>query len=202
MAEDRGGTPLHPELHPELQAIADELRAASDRLGALHLRISEGAWTRRPPGGGWSPAECVAHLNLTHEAFLPGLRAAMEEARARAAATPAPPVRFRRGLLGWLLWRTMGPPARMKVKTGAAFVPTGDDPPGVLKERFDAWQAELVALVEGAEGLPVGDVRVPSPFAKKVTYTLFAAFGIMARHEHRHLWQAEQAFEAAEGEAP
>jgi hypothetical protein len=197
MADERGPGSESPSLHPELGAIVEELRAATDRLAALHGAIPPESWTRRPSTGGWSPAECVAHLNLTHQAFLPGLRSGMEEARARAAARPGAPVLFRRGLLGWLLWRTMGPPVRMRVRTGASFVPTGEDPPELLKARFDQNQAELMALVEGAEGLPLGDVRVPSPFAEKVGYTLFAAFGIMARHQHRHLWQAEQAAEAA-----
>ena len=177
-------------MNAQLQEIRDELRSARDRLHRLAGSLSDDAWSRRPGPDRWSPAECVAHLDLTSAAFVPLLREGLD--RARALGGP-PPSRYRRDPVGWLLWRTMGPPVRGRVKTIAPFVPRGDLPPEALIAEFDRHQEELGSIVVSADGLPLGRVRIPSPFAERVRYNLFSALSILPRHQHRHLWQAERA---------
>lgn len=177
-------------MHPQLQAIADDLHGARDRLRRLAATVPEPLWTRRPDPHRWSVAECVAHLNLTSAAYLPLLDSALAEAR--ALREPAPR-RYRRDPLGWLLWSVMAPPVRMRVRTTAPFVPEATASPQELVREFDHLQEEQLRRVEQADGLPLGKVRVPSPFDARVKYNLYACLGILPRHQHRHLWQAEQA---------
>jgi hypothetical protein len=177
-------------MHPQLQDVADELAAARARLDALAGRVPAEAWSRRPAEGRWSPAECVAHLNLTSEAFLPPLREAVE--RARDLDGP-PPARYRRDPVGWILWWMLRPPVRLRVKTSAPFVPGGEAEPEALRADFGRLQDELAGVLEAADGLPLGKVRIVSPFDPRVRYNAYAAFSILSRHQHRHLWQAEQA---------
>lgn len=177
-------------MHPQLQTIADELRGARERLHALAADLPEHLWNERPDPDRWSAAECVAHLNLTSAAYLPLLHKGL--ARARALGEPAPR-RYRRDPLGWLLWRSMGPPVRLRTRTAAPFVPGEAHAPAELVEEFDRLQEEQLRAVEEADGLPLGRVRVASPFDPRVKYNLFACLGILPRHQHRHLWQAEQA---------
>jgi len=180
-------------MHPQLAAIVDELDAAQRRLHRLAERVPTDAWARRPDPQRWSVGECVEHLNLTARAFMPPLRDGLAEARRLGGPAPA---RHRRDLLGWLLWRTLPPPVRYaKVKTTAPFVPGGRTPPAELLADFDRLQAEQVALVESADGLPLGRVRVPSPFAENVKYNLYSALSILPRHQERHVWQAEMVAE-------
>jgi hypothetical protein len=180
-------------LHPQLRAICDEFDAASDRLRWLIADVPEPAWSRRPDPARWSVAECIAHLNLTSRAYLPLLDDGL--ARARTSGGPAPG-RFHRDLAGWLLWKTMGPPARIRTRTTAAFVPSGEEAPTELVAQFERLQRELLARVNNADGLPIDRVKIPSPFNARLKYNLFAALTILPRHEHRHLWQAEQAWRA------
>lgn len=177
-------------MHAELQDIVDEFASASARLLALQQRLAAEAWARRPAPERWSPGECVAHLNLTSEAFLPLLRSALAEARRDGRPAPA---RYRRDLLGWVLWRVVGPPARLKSTTATPFVPTGTRPGPSLVADFERLQTTLVALAREADGLPIDRVRIVSPFDPRVRYNTFAALSILARHQHRHLWQAERA---------
>ena len=177
-------------MHPQLAAIVDEFDAAQRRLHRLAERVPEDAWARRPDPRRWSVGECVEHLNLTARAFLPRLRDGLAEARRIGGPAPA---RHRRDVLGWLLWRTLPPPVRVaKSRTTAPFVPGGRLPPAELLADFDRLQAEQIALVESADGLPLGRVRIASPFAEKVRYDLFSALSILPRHQERHVWQAEQ----------
>ncbi len=176
-------------MHPQLQVIADEYRAAGDRLRKLVSAVPEQWWTRRADPDRWSVAECVAHLNLTSAEYLPRI----DQAIAKAEQIPArPTASYRRDPIGWLLWRAMGPPVRVKAKTTAPFVPTNVRSVSALIQEFEKLQEEQLQRLARADGLPLGDVRVASPFNDKVKYNLYSCFSILPRHEHRHLWQAEQ----------
>lgn len=180
-------------MHPQLQAIADEFRTAGERLRSIASEVPEQWWTRRADPDRWSVAECVAHLNLTAAAYLPLLDDALE----RAQSLRARPTRsYRRDPVGWLLWRMMGPPVRVKTKTSAQFMPANVRSVAGLIQEFERLQQELLRRIERAEGLPLTRVRVASPFNEKVKYNLYSCFSILPRHEHRHLWQAEQVAKA------
>lgn len=180
-------------VHPELQVIADEFRDAGRRLRGLVSTVPEQWWTRRADPDRWSVAECVAHLNLTAAAYLPLL----DDALARAQALPAQPTRsYRRDPVGWLLWRMMGPPVRVKTKTTTQFMPTNVRSVAGLIQEFERLQQEQLRRIERADGLPLTRVRVTSPFNEKVKYNLYSCFCILPRHEQRHLWQAEQVAKA------
>jgi len=177
-------------VHPQLAAIAAELRDARARLHRLVATVPGGAWNVRRHPDRWSAAECVEHLNLTTRAFLPLLDAALDGARRLGGPAPR---RYRRDPLGWLLWRAMGPPIRFRTRTTAAFVPTAPAEPAESLADFDHLQDELLRRVAAADGLPIDRVRVESPFGAGARYNAFSALSILPRHQHRHLWQAEQA---------
>jgi DinB superfamily len=178
-------------MHLQLQAVVDEFEHAHIRLRSLARALPEELWTRRPDEGRWSIAECVSHINLTSTAYLPLLRRGV--ATGRLLDGP-PPVRYRRDLIGWLLWRTAGPPVRLRVKTTAAFIPHGSEPPSKLIDEFERLGKEQIECVREADGLPLGRIKIASPFNPRVKYNLFACLTILPRHQHRHLWQAEQAW--------
>lgn len=175
---------------PELRAIAEDFRAAEARLGRLSAALPDGRWEERPGPGRWSVSECVEHLNLTGAVFLPVIRHALDEA---ARLEPARDSKLRRDFVGWLLARVMSPPVRFgRVKTGQRFKPGALEAPDALRAEFRRLQAEQLECVEEADGLPIDRVRVTSPFDGRVRYNLYSCLGILPRHQHRHLWQAEQ----------
>jgi hypothetical protein len=180
------------QMHQQLQAIAEELETAQAHLHRLAGAFGVEQWSARPNPRRWSPAECIAHLNLTAVAFRDPVERALEEGRRRAA--PAPP-RYRRDPLGWLLWRIMAPPVRFKVKTAPAFIPAASRPLGELLAEFDRLQGEQLGWVRAADGLALGQLWVRSPFSARAKYNLYACLSILPRHQERHLWQAEQALQ-------
>ena len=179
-------------MHPQLEAVVREFGEAGERLARLAAAVPEGWWNRRADPARWSIAECVAHLNLTAEVFLPRIEAALAEAR--ALGRPAPR-RYRRDPVGWLLWRTAGPPVRLRVPTTAALVPQASTPARELLQLFDTHQRAQVDAVRRADGLPLGGVRIRSPVDPRLRYNLYALLTVLPRHQHRHLWQAEQVLE-------
>jgi hypothetical protein len=176
-------------MHAQLQSIIDGLHGATARLHRLVETVPAAKWPERAEPERWSVSECIEHLNLTSTAYIPIIEAGLGEARQRNVAAPA---RYRRDLIGWLLWRTMDPPILFRVKTMTPFIPAATAPPDDLLHEFERLQAEQIALAEAADGLPLQAVRIPSPFDPRLTYNLYSCLSLLHPHQHRHLWQAEQ----------
>jgi hypothetical protein len=177
-------------MHAELSAIEQEFESALVRLHDLRAKARAEAWAHRPAPERWSPGECVAHINLSAAAMIPLVRAGIEEARRSGAVAPA---RYRRDVFGWLLWKGLRPGKGFKTKTIPAWVPSGSLPPDQLVAEFERLQSVQIACVRESDGLPIQAVKIVSPVDARVRYNVFSALSILARHQHRHLWQAEQA---------
>jgi hypothetical protein len=177
-------------MRQELTELVAQYDAALARLHALAAALPPAHASRRPADGGWSPAECVAHLNLTSQAFVPILRSGLDEARRLGQPAPS---RLSRDFFGWLVSKVAGPNRRFKSRTPPSFVPTGDRPLAELVAVFERLQADHVACVREAVGLPIDRVKVPSPFEARLRYSLYSALTLIPAHQQRHLIQAEAA---------
>ena len=176
----------------QLAAIVAEFQRAQERLHRVVAAVPADRWGVRADPARWSVAECVAHLNLTGQGYVPLLQTALAEARTVGGA---PPRRYRQNFVGWLMSRVVGPVPRSRrwsrARTIPAFVPSGDLPRAVVLAEFDRLQAEQIALTHAAEGLPLGRVRITSPFNSKIRYNAYSALVILPRHQERHINQAE-----------
>lgn len=177
-------------MHPQLVAIRNDLTTATAQAKALWSAHAVEQLRARPASGGWSAAECLAHLNLTTTAYEPLLAQATAQALRLPLGTPR---RFRRGVLGWLIWQAVAPSGGLRSSTQPAFVPGADlDPPALLRQ-FEHGQAHLVHILETVAPHPIDQVLVTSAFNPRMRYPLYAALGILARHGLRHLNQAARA---------
>jgi hypothetical protein len=181
-----------------LAAIVRDLEAAQRRLHELVAATPGDRWARRASPESWSVSECVSHLNLTSKAYIPLLRDAFAEAK--VAGLPAPQ-RYRRDFMGWLVSVFAGPLPRIgrrrlgRAKTIPRFVPGGELDRATVVAEFDALQRQLVELARGAEGRPLEQMRIASPFDSRVSYNAYSALVILPRHQQRHLWQAEHVWD-------
>jgi hypothetical protein len=178
-----------PDVAPELGQIKQELLDARERARRLSEGLSDTLWGTAPAPGKWSIAECVTHLNITSERYVPIIDDAIREGREIGAKAARPP---RRDFMGWLLARMLEPPYRMRMKTTAPFVPARIEPMTDVLERFDYLQGELLVRIDRAQGLPLERLHVVSPFNARVKYNLYSALKLIPVHQRRHLWQAEQ----------
>ena len=129
-----------------------------------------------------------------------GARRLVREARLAVENDSAPAAR--RDPIGWLPWRMAGPPVRVRVKTTAPFFPqAATATAGELVATFDQWQAKLVTLVRESEGLTLSRRWMTSPIDARLRYTVYSCLTILPRHQHRHLWQAEQVWAGLRGAA-
>ena len=183
-------------MQKQLAAVIESLENAQGRLRRLTDKISEQAWSKRPGPGRWSAADCVEHLNITSRAYLPLFRDALVEARLLGGG-PTP--HYRNDALGWFMTMMIGPMRHIgkfrlvKIKTTPAFVPKGGQSRGELLSEFVTLQADIVTLTRVADGLPLDRVKILSPFGGRMKYNAYSGMVIVARHQHRHMDQAEEA---------
>jgi hypothetical protein len=183
------GDEMSDALAPPLDSVRTQLEAAESRARRIVESLSPGLLGRRPSEDAWSVAECIAHLSLTTDAYVPAIRQALEEGRRRQLLQSR--TRFRMGISARLLAWWLEPPYRMKSRTPAPFVPEVKTTEEALPE-FLRGQQQLLTLLREANGLALDELEIVSPFAKQLRYNVYAAFRLIAVHQRRHLWQAEQ----------
>jgi len=180
----------------QLATLIDSLEDAQARLRRLTDDTPEKAWNNRPGPARWSAADCVEHLNLTSAAYIPLLRDAIVEAR--QLHTPASP-HYRRDPVGWFLSMMIGQMRHIgkfrigKITTTADFVPKGGQSPGELLSEFVRMQAVLMTMIRSADALPLDRVKIVSPFGGRMQYNAYSALVVVARHQHGHIDQAQEA---------
>lgn len=179
-------------MHPDLERTASEFTEAGARLHRLAETVDESGWSRRPSPGSWSIDECVGHLVLTNERYIPVLVEAIDAAP--VMSDPPPPLR--QDLAGRALRWMMEPPVRFKLPTSPVFQPPSSAGRPATLARFESVQARLTDLIREMDGLDVSRVRITSPFNNKLRYSAYSALRIIVAHERRHLWQAERARDA------
>ena len=181
-------------MHSQIVDVVRAFEHAQARLDKFTDAIPDDRWSARNDPSRWSPAECVAHLNLTNSAYLPRIRKALEEARKLPRADGR---KYRTDMLGRMFSMMVGPLPQIgkmrigRVKTTAPFVPAGSAPKLELIAEFKRIQLELIAMAKESDGMAIDKVKIASPFGEKIHYTVYSAFIILPRHEERHIQQAE-----------
>src|SRR4051812_7465774 len=101
--------------------VEKELNEATHRAWTLVQSTDGRLFTVRPDPSSWSAAECLSHLSISSEMFLPVLTAALDDAKKRGlkVAKRAPKMDLIGRVLRWFL----EPPIRQRLKTSARFVP-------------------------------------------------------------------------------
>lgn len=186
-----------------LTAELEECRRQYDRIKGDARDLAEGLsdihFNWRPAPAQWSIAQCLDHLTITAQQFLPRLDAATSKGREERLYSDGP---FRYGWLETRFARWLEPPVRRKFRSPSRFAPPPDQPRDQVLQAFLLSHDQLLERLEDANGLHLTRLRVESPFSRWVRYSLGQSFVIIAAHDRRHLWQARQVRGLAQFPAP
>jgi hypothetical protein len=91
-----------------------------------------------------------------------------------------------------LVW-TLEPPPRFRFRTPRAFEPIDAGPVDEVLPAFLERQQQILQVVDASNRIALDDIRVTSPFERRVHYSMWSSLCVAAAHERRHLWQAERA---------
>lgn len=170
-----------------------ELEAATAEARSVATPVTPEQFNWKPDPETWSVGECFEHLIRTNENYHRRLQRVISEANLPAGADGWSP-----GFVGGMFLRRMEPPVRRRYPAPRVFRPetTNFDREETLS-RFEEGQRRLAELIESARGQDLTRVKVASPAAKWLKFSVAAAFAIITSHERRHLWQARNVSERA-----
>ena len=164
------------------------------RFQALASSAGPELCAARPDPDSWSAAECVQHLNLSSDAYLPVWQQLIAAAGPRKSELSAPyGIDFWGRLLSWIL----EPPPRIRSKTLAPFEPMGNEQVQEIFEQFVDRQQRIIGALRRCRGRAIDKISMASPVDSRIRYSIWSSFVVNAAHQRRHLWQAERAVERA-----
>jgi len=150
----------------------------------LPLSIEQLRW--RPDLRRWSMAECLDHLNLTLDLYLPKIDRAIGGGRIEETALCSHCERAEIEAL-----QLFEPPVTIAVPAPSTTLPSAAIDPDFLVERFYRTRARYVDAVHRSAGINLLRVRIVEP-VYPVIVTLGGTLALMAAHDRRHMWQAER----------
>ncbi len=185
---------VRPQLLMELELYRREFEKLKAEVNVLTAGLTDEQFNWRPPQGGWSVGECIAHLNVTSAQYLPSIDATIADARARKRLGRGP---FKHSWFGKYFMRSMEPPPKRKLRAPKVFEPDAKPKrPGVVVPAFLTFQDQLIECVRTANGVDLGKAKVRSPAVSWLRLPLGVTFGVMVAHQRRHVWQARQVMSA------
>lgn len=164
----------------QLDEIKLQLGTAKREAEHLTSGLSEARLWQQPPDGGWSVGECLMHLNLVGEPYLPKPREAVTGARAKGRTGQGP---FKFGFLGERFVRSQAIGGN---KVGTSLEPEPN--PDVLT-RFVGLQDALLTITKNADGLDLARATFKTPNLP-LRLSLFEALNLVVVHQERHFAQA------------
>jgi hypothetical protein len=168
--------------------IISELDAADERANQLVVGLNAEQLNWRPGRGAWSIGQCLEHLCLTNEVYLPAISSSLVGKPLSGVQVIAP------GWFGrWFIGNYVEPSAQSKhVRAPRMIVPGARIEPSVLNRFLRSNQSARV-VIRHARDYDVNRIRFRNPLIPVLRFTVGTGLEIVFKHERRHLLQAERA---------
>jgi hypothetical protein len=168
--------------------LCSEFDAADARASALArpLTAAQLNWTPQP--GVWSVGQCLEHLCVASEVYLPAIARSLAQGRAGIVQDIRP------GWFGrWFLRTYIEPssPTTKRARAPGKIRPGSVVDAGVV-DRFIANNERTREIIDRAKPYDVNRVRFTNPFVPVIRFTVGTGFEILSKHQDRHLRQAER----------
>ena len=161
---------------------------------ARNLSAAQLNWSPAP--GAWSVGQCLHHLYVTNEKYLPPIAKALDGRPVQPVQEITP---------GWFAryfisnYIAPPPPGSVKVKTRARaprqIVPATTVDPSVLDQLLRTNDTAR-DLFRRASRFDVNRIRFQNPFVPLFRFTVGSGIEIIWKHQRRHLGQAERVRQA------
>ncbi len=170
-----------------------ELEVNDGRAARLVEGLTTDQLNWKPAPDSWSVGQCLAHLVLANEVYLPPIAAALDGA-GKGLRRPVQYV-HPGWFSGWFMREFIEPQKNLakpkRVRTPGKIVPAARAELSVLDE-FVKGNRGLRELVVRAGEFDVNRIRFRNPFVSWIRFTVGTGLEIVSRHQVRHLMQGER----------
>jgi len=177
-------------LPDDLQRLAHDIDAADARADALAGRVDDAQFFWQPgEGRRWSIALCLDHLAVANTVYGEAMRTAVDRAREagwarRGSATP--------GFFGRKFVESLEPPAKRRTSAPAKIRPRRISSRAEILRSYHAAHDDLRTLIADAAAIDVNRATFANPFIPFIKMRVSTGLNVIAAHDRRHLWQAEE----------
>jgi len=174
------------KLLDDLVLRTEEIIGQAERLKELPMTTLN----QRPHAQAWSALECLEHLNLYGDFYLPEIGKRISERR-----YPRPASIFRSGWLGNYFANSMLPKEKLnKMKTFRDKDPIGSSLDSGTIERFLQQQRQMLRLLmEARQHADLNRTRTAISISRLIRLKLGDTFRFVIYHNQRHMVQAYRA---------
>jgi hypothetical protein len=176
----------HTALPNWAQRLISELDTADRRAECLAKALTPEQLNWQPQPGAWSVGQCLEHLYLGNEIYLPAISAALRGQRQAVVHE------IRMGWPSrWFLRNYIAPnPGGTRARAPKKVEPSKSVRPDILSAFLRSNQAAR-ELVRRASEYDVNALRFKNPFLPLLRFTVGTGLEITSKHQSRHLLQAE-----------
>jgi hypothetical protein len=162
------------------------LDAADRRAESVAKGLSTEQLNWHPRQGVWSVGQCLEHLRVSNEIYLAAISSSLEGGQ-RGTVDDVRLGWFSR----WFIRNYVAPnPGGAKARAPRKIEPSKQVGPSILKS-FLASNQGAQELVRRASDFDVNRIRFKNPFVPLLRFTVGTGLEIIAKHQSRHLLQAE-----------
>ena len=166
-----------------LEGCLVQVSASNEWLERRILPLSVDQLRWKPSSARWSIAACLDHLNRTFVYYLSKIEEALDKGR------NGEPFRFVASENE--LIRQMEPPVVVTMKAPGLLLPAPAIDPDQIVDQFPELRIRYARVVRSVANGNVLGVSVPDAIHPPIQ-SLGGVIALLAAHERRHLWQAQQ----------
>ncbi|MEO5787515.1 MAG: DinB family protein [Gelidibacter sp.] len=145
-------------------------------------------WKARP--NNWSILECLEHLNLYGDFYIPEINKKIESSKATSKKN------FKSGVLGNYFAKSMLPKEKLnKMKTFKDKNPSGSTWNKTTIARFISQQEQLLNLLDKSRNIDLNKTKTARSITNLIKLKLGDTFRVIVYHNERHLVQANSTVE-------
>ncbi len=181
-----------PMLSAWSQRLLSELENADGRAERLARGLTREQFNWNPRPGAWSIGQCLEHLRIGNEIYLPAISNSLEDKQ----PSPVQEVVLSR-ISRWFIHNYIGPAVGTRANAPSKARPDEVVETSVL-DGFLQTNRMARELIRRASSYDVNRIRFRNPFVPLLRFTVGTGLEIIAKHEDRHLLQAEGVKQSAE----
>jgi hypothetical protein len=180
-------TALDETSPPWCLRLISEFTAADERATALAKTLTPRQLNWKPRPETWSVGQCLDHLCVANEVYLPAISNSLK-GRQPAVVQEITPGRFSQ----WFIRNYIEPSSETRRGRAPKKITPGTQIEPAVLDRFHRSNAKAREVVQRARNHDVNRIRFKNPFIPVLRFTVGTGLEILARHERRHLLQAER----------
>lgn len=141
----------------------------------------------KPSPKSWSILECIEHLNLYGNFYIPEIDNRIKNAKHKAVAN------FKTGILGDYFAKSMLPKENLNtMNTFKNKNPNGSKLDKTILDTFSNQQQETLRLLNAAKHVNLNKTKTSITLTRWITLKLGDTFRVIIYHNQRHIIQAEK----------